>query len=351
MTKRTRLFMGVALGVLVVGLGTGLVASYYGIPALAQLGGNGPAELAYVPADARLVAFANVRDVMDSDLHRRIMDLRPKGSAASSDGGPDLFKEAGINIETDIDRVVASMSTGEGTDRDRPLLLARGRFDDDLIETLVRQRGGDVEAYKGKRLLALTQDGKPGALAFVEPDLVAVGTITSVKRAIDTKDGASAGIVSNGEVMALVRDIDNGNAWAVGRFDAISSQARLPQEVASKLPPINWFAATGHVNGGVDGLIRAEARDEAAAQDLRQVIQGFLALARLQVGQNPQIRGLVNSLELGGTGKTVSLSFSLPADAIDALAALRNQQRREAPGSDRPAPRRPRTAAPALPRT
>ena len=74
MTNRTRRFLFVATGILVVGLGTGLVASYMGgLQGLTLIGGNGPAELEYVSADARMVAFANVRDVMDSELRQKLM--------------------------------------------------------------------------------------------------------------------------------------------------------------------------------------------------------------------------------------------------------------------------------------
>jgi hypothetical protein len=351
MTKRTRIFMATAVGVLIVGLVTGLAASYFGIPALAQLGGDGPAELAYLPQDARLVAFANVRDVMDSELRRKIASMRPTApdSADPDDADDnDFFDQAGIDIEQDVDRVVASLSSGgAATAGDRPLILARGRFDDDLIETLVRQSDGQVEDYQGTRLLTRTDDDETMSLAFVEPGLVAVGTTAAVKRAIDTKAGRAASITTNQEVMALVRDIDAGNAWAVGRFDAISGRARLPQELASQLPAINWFAASGHVNGGIEGLIRAETRDETAAQDLREVIRGFLALARLQTGQNAQLRAMMNSLELGGDGKTVSLSFSLPSEVIDALALLHQQRR--VPASPGTAPAPPALTAPPTP--
>jgi hypothetical protein len=345
MTKRTRLFIGSAVGVLVVGLTVGLIASHYGLPALAQFGGDGPGELAYLPEDARLVAFANVRDVMDSELRRKVLEFRAEGNRAPAEpgdrpereSGEDFLREAGIDLETDIDRVVASLAgpvaAGEG---DRPLILARGRFDDDLIETMIRQRGGQVEEHRGTRVLTHQTDGRVMGLAFVEPDLVALGDAAAVRRAIDTKAGVAASITSNDEVMTLVRDIDTGNAWAVGRFDAVSGRARLPRELASQLPAINWFAATGHINGGVEGLIRAEARDEMAAQDLRAVVQGFLALARLQTGGNEQLRTLMNSLQLGGTGTTVSLSFSVPTEVIDALAAL--QQRRSTPSDPDPDP-------------
>jgi hypothetical protein len=333
MTKRTRLFMGFAVGVLIVGLGTGFLTSYYGLPALAQFGSDGPAELAYVPQDSRLIAFANVRDVMDSELRRKIMDLRTEPSPdqpSGADASEDLFEQAGIDIERDVDRILATLSGPAEAERERPLLLARGRFDDDLIETLARQRGAEVGEHRGIRVITHTTPEHAMALAFVEPDLVAVGTADAVRRAIDTKAGAVPDIRSNEEVMTLVRDIDAGNAWAVGRFDAIRSRTPIPQEIAASLPAISWFAATGHINGGIEGVIRAEARDDAAAQDLREVIQGFLALARLQGGQHAQFRALTESLQLGGTGKTVSLAFSVPSAVIDALAAL-HQQRRNPP--------------------
>jgi hypothetical protein len=332
-TKRTRLFMGGAVGVLVFGLGTGFLLSYYGLPVLAQFGGNGPIELEYLPPDARLVAFANVRDVMDSELRRRILELRPD----DRQGGPDgnFLAQAGINVETDIDRVVAGLSEGQTEEeRERPLVLARGRFDNDLIETLVRKRGGQAEDYRGKRLLTVREDEHNVGLAFVEPDLVAFGSAAAVRRAIDTRTDRAPNITSNQEVMALVRDMDSGNAWAVGRFDVISNRAAFPRELASQLPAINWFAASGHVNGGLQGLIRAETRDDMAAEDLRDVVRGFLALARLQAGQNAQIRAMMNSIELGGAGRTVSLGFSLPPEVIDALAAMRNRRSRPDPQPD-----------------
>ena len=47
-------------------------------------------------------------------------------------------------------------------------------------------------------------------------------------------------------LMRLVRDIDDGNAWAVARFDQLTG-TRLPQELANQLPPISWFAASGQL--------------------------------------------------------------------------------------------------------
>ena len=124
------------------------------------------------------------------------------------------------------------------------------------------------------------------------------------------------------ELMNLVRSLDAGNAWAVGRFDVLTARANLPSGVADRLPAITWFSASSHINGGLSGVIRAEARDEEAANNLRDVVRGFLALAKMQAGSRPDMQAMIQSLELGGTGKTVALSFTVPAQIFDAIAAL-----------------------------
>jgi hypothetical protein len=325
MTKRTRVFLGVACGILVVGLGTGLVTAYVGgFQNLVILGGDGPDELAYIPQDARMVAYANIREIMSSQLRQKLRDLQ----TTSPDGSQRRFQdETGIDVENDIDYVIASSAGADGDAQgERPLMLARGRFDTARIENLIQERGGVVEEYAGKRVL--TQPDKQFTVAFVEPDLVAVGSPEAIHRAIDTKTG-SANVRGNAEVMRMVRDVDTGTAWAVARFDAIG--ARWSGALPSQLPPINWVALTSHIDGGVRGTMHAETRDEASAQNLQDVIRGMMALARLQVAQHAELAAFVDSLELSGHDKTVTLGFSVPAEVVDSLFLKRAARPAPAP--------------------
>jgi hypothetical protein len=338
MKKRTRLFLVVTVGLLVLGLGTGLLASYVGVQNFSIIGSDGPEELAYVPADARFVAFADVHDVVNSELRQKFRQFEPTQT------GPQQFEnETGINVERDIDHVLAA-AWANGTPEAPPLVLAHGRFDEVRIEGLIREHGGTVQDYKGKRLLAITTSPKPMAVAFVEPGLVAAGDINAVQRAIDTKLAGHGSATDNAELMKLIKDADSGNAWAVARFDALTPP-QLPKEIVQQLPPINWFSATGRVDSGLQGTLRAEAKDEKSAQDLREVIRGFMALARLQAGQRAEFADLVNSLELGGQGTTVTLGFSVPAQLIDSLGKITAERRHQIPGA--PGPQRQAIPAPA----
>ena len=318
MARRTRVFLLVAAGVLVAGLATGLVAWSMGVPVFAALGSSGPEELAYVPNDAHLVAYADLRQVMNSPLRSKLEQLQ-QNNPSNADG---LEARTGINLRTDIDRVVVAMSGGDGR-TDRPLLVARGRFDVVKIEGLMREQGATVEQYRGKRLLFIKDDVHDAALAFVDTGVVLFGDGAAVRRAIDTKAGTAADITGNKEFMGLVGDVDDASAWTVARFDVLTGGASFPVDVARQLPPINWLAASGRVDAGVHGLVRAEARDEESAQSLRDVVRGFLALARIQSAQSPDLKGMLNSMELGGEGKTVSLSFDVTPGLIDFLGSAR----------------------------
>jgi hypothetical protein len=213
-------------------------------------------------------------------------------------------------------------------------VVARGRFNDTQLEGLIREHGGTVEEYKGKRLVNAPKQATPAeltdtaphplrvahdnlVLAFLEPGLIAFGDAAAVKTAIDAQLSAHS-ITSNNEMMDLVKDIgQSNNAWAVGRFDILA--AKLPEQVAKQMPPVKWFAAAGQVNGGVAGSVRAEARDDQSAENLRDVVRGFLALARMQSQADPRTAALVESLQMSGTGKTVALSFTVPAEIIDMI--------------------------------
>jgi len=320
MTKRTQRFVFLGVSILVIGLGTGLVASYVGLPNLGIVGSDGPAELAYVPADATVVAFADVREIMDSQLRQKLLKISP-----DADQGADSFQaETGINLQTDVDYLVASVSGAADPSNPanmRPLLVARGRFDTARIEAAIRAKGGTVEEYNKKRLITLENEL---GLAFVEPDLAVVGVPASVRRAIDTK-ATGQNVTGNANVMRLVRDFDNGNAWVVAHIEAVTSGNIIPAEIKQQLPPVTWLAVSGRIDDGVRAVVRAEARDEAAANNLRDVVRGLVALARLQAGPHPELSTLVNSLELGGQGTTVSLGVTVPPAIIDMLGTLRGQ--------------------------
>ena len=337
MNKRTRYFVVGSAAIVIAGLCTGLVAFYNGGGLNLLSSAQGPTELAYLPANSTAVAYANVREVMNSDFRQKLSAAMPTG-----EGRDEFLKETGIDIERDIDTVVASVSANEKD----AVVLIRGRFNDGQIESLLRQNAGDVQEYKGIRIAtgaqrevvaAQTTDGtvvtdvprdvvintdQPPAVAFLETGLLAIGSLDSVKSAIDAKVSGQ-NVTTNSELMTYVNGIRAGqSAWAVGRFDAIKNAAELPDQISQHLPAVQWVALTTHFNGGVTGSIRADATDDAAAENLRDVIRGGLAMGRLVSGEDVKLKLLLDSMQMSGTGKTVALTFSVSPEMVDMLAGL-----------------------------
>lgn len=343
MTRYTRRFAVASLLVLGLGVGTGLVA-YLGFPTSAFTGPGGPDELRYLPSNANLVAFADVHHVMTSELRQRLRTTMP-----FTDGGARRFQdETGINIETDIDRVVfgsAPTLDGSLSAQDSALAVVRGRFDAVRIEASLREKGARVEQYKGRSIFGAPEraaaDATPSgrgselAIAFIEPGLIAAGSPSLVRAALDRKDGGSS-VRGNEALMTRVRELEPANVWAVGRFDALTARANLQNEAVGSLPAITWFAASGQVDSGVRASVTAEGRDEEAATALRDLVRGFFALGKLQAGNQTSLQSLLQSLQLGGTGQTVTLSIDLSPQMLDALSGSLAQV---------PRPARPRRGA------
>jgi hypothetical protein len=333
MSTKTRYFVIVSLLVTVVGIGTGLVAYYAGFQGGGVSGPTSLPELRYVPREAGVVAYVDVRQVMASELRKHLQWSPERGS-----GQQEFQNQTGVNIETDIDYIVAYTEPSDSARGQTPgMLLANGTFGEAKVEASMREHGAQVEPYKGKRLIVVPEgafsprdstdprSGDPAAsprrdyaVSFLKPGLIAVGNTYLVRRAIDLEGGGDR-ITTNEEMMNLIQSLDSGHAWAVGRFDALRSVAVLPDGV-NQLSAISWFSVTGKVADGVTGVVRAETRDEESANNLRDLMRGFMALAKLQGGSQPGLQALVQSLQLGGTGKTVALSFSISAEAFELMS-------------------------------
>ena len=317
MTKRTRYFISAASLIMVAALCTGLVAYYSGgLPLMASRAASNE-DLAYVPADSTVVAYANVRDIMNSEFRQKLRQAMPTG-----EGRNEFLEETGIDLERDVTSVVAAISGlpdgSKGGPEQNMVVLVRGVFNQTQIQVSATQRGATVSEYKGRQVISMKGDN--AGVAFLESGLAAIGGQNALHRAIDAHEGAN--VTDNAEVMRLIGGVDpSANAWAVGRLDEMQRVSNLPDAVKAQLPAVQWFSVTGHVNGGVSGSIRAEARDDQAAENLRAVVNGGLALARLQMGHDAKLDAIINSLQMSGTGKTVGLSFSLPSEVIDLLGA------------------------------
>ena len=322
MSRRTRYVALASGGVLAVGLCGGLLA-YLNRDAARGVASDAPSELAFVPSHATALAFADVRAVMASELRERVRRIVPDAA-----GREQLERHLGLDIERDIDRVLvfwvpvrdADAPEGEGSSG---LALFRGRLDAERLEAVARRGGAEVTEEDGLRIVTREIEGAGSlAMAFLEPGLVAVGELAAVRSAARRGTGGDD-IDADADMMRLLGRVDDRSSfWAVGRFGEAGLLGWVPEQVSERLPPVTAFAVQGRINGGISVALAVEGRDDAAAQNLRDVVRGFVALAQLQTLGNPDLQAVLDSLQTGGDGTAVTLSFRVPAEALDFLLSM-----------------------------
>ena len=210
MTRKTRYFVLAAGAVLVVGLGGGLVA-YLAYNRVAGLPAGMPPEMRYVPANAAVVAFADVRAVMSSELRRSLM---PSVDPESRKGRQMMNDFAGVDLEKQVNRVVAYVEQYKAPDPQaqaepdipRALVLVHGTFDSARIESFIRERAGTaMDDYKGRKILMHREHGQDIAVGLVGSDLIAMGPADLVRGIIDLSQGSglAKNITANAEMMDL----------------------------------------------------------------------------------------------------------------------------------------------------
>ena len=352
MTRKTRYFVVTAGAVLVVGVGGGLIA-YLAYTRGAGIPAGVPAEIRYVPADAEVVAFANVRAIMDSELRRALM---PAIDPESRKGKQMMSDFAGVDLEKQVAHVVMyvepfirqNQESAKPTDIPRASVLVKGSFDQTRIEQFIRERGGAIQEHNGRKLFVRDGGREQVAVGFVQPDLIAIGQADLVRRAIDISRGSAGdfrNVTTNGDLMNLVRDNSGSTAWVSGQFEEISRRMKLPTAISSQVPPVRLVSVKADINGGVKATIRAEAGDKAAADQLRDAVRGFISLARLHAVGKDEFANVLKTVELSGSDNTVRVSFAVSPDTLRVIAPTTRRSGRGR-GLTEPPPLPPQPPAP-----
>lgn len=332
MKTKTRYFVTGAVALLVVGIGSGLVA-YLMQNRAAALPDGLPPEVRLIPADVELIGYADVKAILASELHQKLM---PRIESGDRKGHRMMHEIAGVDLEKQVNYILGYIERqpSPAPPGDQPqviphgVLLVKGAFDQALIEERVRERGGEAAEHGGRKMFVHRENGQEMAVGFARTDLLAMGQGDTVRRALDAAGSPPrdvASITSNAEVMNLVADSAGGSAWVVARSDAMTRRLKLPPAVTGQVPPLRFVSARADVNGGIKARLRADAGDKASADQLRDVVRGFVAMGRMVAGQKPGLDALLKSIDVSGTDNTVTLSFAVPADTLAAVAPRRPQ--------------------------
>src|SRR5262249_47295568 len=86
----------------------------------------------YLPADTEVVVTVNVRQLLGSELLKKLGLDKAKEALKDLDQVKTVLDELGFDPFKDLDRL--TVAGPGGTEQDRGLIIARGRFDPDKFK-------------------------------------------------------------------------------------------------------------------------------------------------------------------------------------------------------------------------
>lgn len=283
--------------------------------------------LALVPNDAATVGVVRLSDMRSSPLSSALFDQTDK---IATDGDAAKFlHEAGLQPSRDIDVVVVSTSPRANLAHDADVLIAaEGRFNVDRLTSALISRGATKSGAYILLPRGTDEDGKRGAVAFLNPGLAVIGNESAVTGAVSSyANGGTSFTTASGLGRELSRIDPHATAWAlvdVARASRlaggphIASQNSSAQAVNSALRHVStvamWATDAGdQLKLGAFGL----SSDAETLQLLEDTIRGALSAMRLAVqDKSPDLVSVLRRFTVSRSDDSISISGSVPAETF-----------------------------------
>jgi hypothetical protein len=326
--NRSRLVVAASTFIVAAGALTAVGALYLD-PARAAVGPL-PAAGLVLPADAQFVMGIDVRRFVASPFYARFADEQ---AAARPQAFAEMEEKTGINPERDVDAIYVAGRRGTAGKRGDGdgVVIVTGTFDRYKVSRAIEtsHKAATGTKYNGTPIYVFEEGrgahGKGGAVAFLDDHTLVMGSRGSVEQTIDTRAGDGQGVRGNAALSALLETVRPGSTfWMVGDQSVLSQMPKgLPGPDGDVqglgLPPLKSVVVTGDLDPVVSFEATGEASDPAAAQNLADVVRGFVAMASLQASQKPELKQLASGVSITTDANKVRIAGRFAYELLDAL--------------------------------
>ena len=151
---------------------------------------------------------------------------------------------------------------------------------------------------------------------FFKPDVLVFGSSEAeVGAALDVLDGTKPNMAD--KQPSLVGTIPPGTILVAGARDL--SEIKLPAK--SPVAPVvkqadSMILSIGEHDGNSFLAATVNVKQTEVAQQLKAIVDGFRAAAAIKQGDDPEALKILNALKVSVTDKTVTVDWTVPADAV-----------------------------------
>jgi hypothetical protein len=260
-----------------------------------------------IPADLLQLISVDYRAMKDSptamSLKQQLMPDNIKQFEAA-------LKSIGLDPEKDIDTLTFA-SFRSGKQGVKTVGVASGPFNMKAVLKKMKLQKYVPKKYNNSDIYPM--DGG-FVMSFLDDSSLLFGDNTSIRVALDTKDGQAMGIDSNGTMSDMMTDVDSAPVWSI--LDQVGTQNLMRSAMgdASKVADYETMKKrllgsryTLSFNSGVNFDMTVVTSDTTTAATVSSLLKGYMLYKK--VSATPAEKVAVENTAVESEGSNVKLNF------------------------------------------
>lgn len=303
----------------------GLALAGLAVLAAAQTHAAEPDKL--LPSDADVVLVVNVRQILDSPVIKKYALDQLKAGIAKDERIAKPLAAAGIDPLKDVDSILIAGPANQ-TGADKALIVARGRFDLDKIQTtatdVAKKTEGKLKIHKegGLNVYEIKGDNKPGFMAFKDESTMVASA--NKDYTVEIASGKASGRPGKGLISALDKVNGKDSIWlALVISDEMKKAMAKNPQTAAIAPKLESVTASINLTDFLLATVLIHTSDAEAAEQVKMLVnqlKPFLAvLAQANEEAAPIVNELLQNLKVESDKKAVSISLKVTEDVVKKL--------------------------------
>jgi hypothetical protein len=286
-----------------------------------------------LPADSEIVVTIHVRQILDSPLIKKRGLDAAREALKSVEEAKEVLEELGFDPFTDLDRI--TVASPGGAEKDRGLVIVRGRFDLDKFKARAEKAARDdpdvlkIGKGGGKVVYEVSPPGQDTPLFVALLDkttLVASPGKDYVVQAIKKDAGKEKDEIKDSDFRALLERMDEKQSVAFAAVGAAFKGGDL-------VPAAEVFDKVDAVGGGLtlgdelklEVVLSAKSADDAKQikESVNTAINSGIALLGLATGDHKELEkvlDILKTVKATAKDKTVTLKVRVSAEVLEGLS-------------------------------
>lgn len=196
-----------------------------------------------VPHDVQQLVVIDYRTMEDSTA---AMDLRERVMPPELKQFDEALTKSGLNDNHDVDQLAFALFRPKNSEDGLVTVgIAQGQFPmTDILANFKKQKV-KYKLVRTNKVYPLAKTGM--VLCFVDASTMVFGSLDSVTKALDARDGITPGLLSNGPMMDAMKTVDSEPLWSI--LDDRGTQTMLKQVMGEAGSLTDFDTVKKHLTG------------------------------------------------------------------------------------------------------